>query len=135
MHSELSLDEFIDPEDAGDIVSSQTFRDGDWVRLTALRGFPDGVEKSVIPVDLEGVRIFVLTTVGPGTQVAEHSHDEAIVRYVIRGSMTVNGTTYREGEWVLVPANHSYAIGTEEGYLTLAGYGVPCDGPTSQSDG
>jgi len=134
MQSELSLNEFINPEEADSIVSSQTFRDGDWVRLTTLRGFPSGVEKSVIPVDIESFRIVVLTTVGPDSHVAGHSHDEAILRYVVRGSLTINGTTYREGEWVLVPAHHSYTIGTEEGYLTLAPYGVACDSPTSQAD-
>lgn len=128
MQSELPLNEFINPEDAEDIVSSQTYRDGDWARLTRLGGFPDGVEKSVIPVDAKSFRILVLTQGGPNTQVASHSHDEAILRYVVRGSLTINGTAYREGEWVLIPAGHSYTIESEEGYFTLAGYGEACTG-------
>jgi quercetin dioxygenase-like cupin family protein len=128
MESELPLEEFIDPENTKDIVSSQTYRDGDWQRLTKLAGFPAGVGKSVIPVDAKSFRILVLTQGEPNTQVASHSHDEAILRYIVQGSLTINGTTYREGEWVLVPAGLNYTVESDEGYFTIAGYGEACTG-------
>lgn len=128
MDSSLGLDEFLKPSAVTEIVSSKSFRDGQWKPLTTLKGFPIGVEKRVVPVDLEDFRIFVVTSVAPGTNVSSHSHDEAILRYVIRGSFELEGVEYTEGEWVLVPSGVAYGISTADGYTTLAGYGQACTG-------
>jgi quercetin dioxygenase-like cupin family protein len=127
MKSELPFEDFINPDEVREIVSSKNYRDGEWDRLTRLRGFPAGVEKRVLPVDLQNFRILVLTTAERGTNVASHSHDEAILRYVVSGSLAINGITYGAGEWILIPRDQVYSVETEEGYTTIAGYGVACD--------
>ena len=123
----LPVSDFINPESVNEIVDSYTFKGGDWQKKTHLSGFQEGVEKSVIPVDMQFYRLSVLTTVAPGIVVKKHHHDEPIFRYIISGVLNLNGKTYRAGDWVLVPKKHPYEISTEEGYVTLAGYGQACE--------
>lgn len=68
----------------------------------------------------------MLTTTEPGTHVATHAHDEPMFRYVIEGSLTINGTEYRPGDWVFIPEGVPYDIRTTEGYTTLGCYGQAC---------
>lgn len=129
MNSDLPFGDFLDPFAVTEIVSSKTYRDGEWRRLTNLRGFTKGVDKVVLPVDISRFRIMVVTSVAPGTHVKLHRHDdEPIFRYVTDGKLRLNDVDYEAGDWVLVPVGFPYEITTQEGYTTVAGYGVACTG-------
>jgi quercetin dioxygenase-like cupin family protein len=80
----------------------------------------------VVPVDLKDVRFLVVSTVEPGTEVSSHSHDEAILRYITSGSLTLNGEEFGAGDWILVPRDAPDEILTAEGYTAVAGYGQAC---------
>lgn len=126
-NAEIQVHEFLNPNEVNEIVSSHDYRNGDWRSLGALRGLPSGVHKNVIPVDLIDTRFLVLTAVDPGSTVDAHSHDEAVVRYIVNGSLTLNGQQYGAGDWVIVPRGAEYRIVTTTGYTAVVGYGVPCD--------
>lgn len=123
---EMPFEDFIDPTQIKEIVDSRNFRDGEWSRLTYLTDSPDGSHKRVVPVDTGFYHLFVITNVAPGKIVDTHQHDEAILRYVVSGSFTINGEKYSAGEWVVVPANYPYRIETKDGYTVVAGYGQAC---------
>jgi hypothetical protein len=78
LNCELPFEEFIHPEEAREITSSKTYRDGRWDHLTKLGGFPAGIEKSVLPVDAANFRILVLTVADAGTEMPSHSHESEI---------------------------------------------------------
>ena len=127
LDNELPFSDFIDPYSVTEIVSSRSFRDGQWRNLTRLRGFSEGVDKVVLPVDISRFRIMVVTHVEPGRHIKLHRHDdEPIFRYISHGSFHLNGEYFEAGDWVLVPIGHAYEIHTDEGYTTVAGYGAAC---------
>ena len=87
----------------------------------------DSIKKTFIPVDLAFFRQGVITTVEPETEVDSHKHDEPMLRYVLDGSMKLNGKKYLPGDWVLVPKNTPYEIYTDTGYTNMSIYGnCPC---------
>jgi hypothetical protein len=75
-----------------------------------------GVSRDVIPVDLGGLRELRFTDVAPGTTVPEHSHRSPIFRLITQGEATVNGTLYKKGDWMVIPAGTPYKINTVTGY-------------------
>lgn len=57
------------------------------------------------------------------TKVPLHVHKgDAVCRYILDGSFTLNGTKYEAGEWVIVPKDKPYEIATEEGYHAVVAY-------------
>lgn len=98
--------------------------------------------------------MFYIVTVKKGTKVRQHSHEEDVFRYIIRGSLDIHvKESEREGsseicrsvsagQWVVVRAHHSYRIeagtGNDEdedkdqdddergGYVALIAYQMKC---------
>lgn len=129
MQCDLQFSDFVDPYAIKDVVSSKTFAKGQWRSLTALKNFGDGVQKSVIPVDISQFKILVHSQVVAGNLIKIHKHDdEPQIRYVVSGSLKLNGETYFAGDWIIVPRGYEYEIYTDTGYITLAGYGQQCQG-------
>lgn len=126
LSTDLPFESFIDPLTCEQIVDNKSFKFGDWNQICRFKESPPGVEKRVIPVDLRPFCMMVITTVQPGTHVFKHTHDEGIIRYVLRGSFTLNGREYRTGDWVFVPYCMTYEIITSEGYTVIAGYYTSC---------
>lgn len=125
--SSLQFSEFIDPFSIKEVISSKTFKNGQWRSLTLLKDFPDGVKKFVFPIDISKFRILVTTEVDSGTTIKSHRHkDEPQFRYILSGDFKLNGHTYSSGDWVIVPPDYEYEIITETGYKALSGYGVRC---------
>ena len=112
-----------------EIISNMNFKEGDWNEVCRLKKSSPGVHKRVIPVDFRDFCMLVVTEVAPNTAVKKHSHDEGIVRYVIKGSFLLNGTRYKKGDWVLVPEGVPYEITTKSGYVVIAGYRTWCKEP------
>jgi len=108
-------------------VSSQNFHEGDWFSKTKHKLFNEAeLKKHFIPVDFSYWNLMVVTAVDPRTVIPEHSHTEAVFRYITRGSMELNGVHYSAGDWLIVPANFTYSIRTREGYTALAQYHENC---------
>ena len=126
---DLSFEKFATHKGHTDVISNQNFKEGDWNTLCHLKKSPPNVHKRVIPVDFRDFCMLVVTEVDPNSVVKKHSHAEGIVRYVIKGSFVLNGVTYSEGDWVLVPEGVPYEITTESGYIVIAGYRTWCEEP------
>lgn len=128
MHSDMPYDDFVDPYKITEIVDSRTFMGGAWRSLTTLQDFTNGIDKFVLPIKLEQYRIFVVTRVVAGRIIKSHSHDdEPMFRYLVAGSFDLNGIKYNTGEWVIVPIGLNYEIYTEDGYTSIAPYGMSCE--------
>ena len=125
----IDFSNYIDPMAISDIVSSKTYNGGKWAANTTLGNTPKGVTKIILPIDMHFFRINVITTAEPETKVRTHSHDEPTFRYIISGSLTVNGVQYSPGEWMVIPENFQYDIETSTGYKTIMGYGEACTTP------
>jgi hypothetical protein len=66
-------------------------------------------------------------TVPPGKRVPLHSHEEDVFRYIVKGSLVLNGSTQiNEGMWFVVKANTPYEAYTEGGYKALFRYTYRC---------
>ena len=76
----------------------------------------EGLSISVLPVDISAFRQIRYVKVEPRTSIPEHAHEEAVFRLITQGSAVVNGETYSEGDWMIIPAKTKYAIDTETGY-------------------
>jgi hypothetical protein len=122
-----TISSLIDIERTTEIVSNRTHLDGELELKTPLSGFPKGVSKWVIPIDMSLFTALIITQVAPKTHVARHSHDGAVFRFIASGSLCLNGVDYGSGDWILVPAGVEYEIDTEEGYVAATTY-HPCRG-------
>jgi hypothetical protein len=124
----------INPLTLTDIVSSKNFLGGDWWRKVKHRLFNEPeVKKWFIPVDCSYWNIDVITIVEPLTVIPEHEHDEPVMRYVLEGTLELNGVTYGVGDWVIVPTNFRYKIQTRDGYKILSKYHESCRDCTWES--
>jgi hypothetical protein len=96
-------------------VNIPTLKDGD-------------VEKLPIAWPLfDGYNMFYVVKVPAKKHVHAHSHDEDVFRFIVKGSLVINGNIeVKEGMWFVVRANTAYEIETETGYTTFAGYGHVC---------
>src|SRR6266478_3953472 len=99
-------------------VKIATLKDGD-------------VEKIPIAWPLfDGYNMFYIVKVPPKKRVRRHSHDEDVFRFVVKGSLVINGDIrVKEGMWFVIRANTRYEIETETGYTAFAGYGAECFTP------
>ena len=133
LQNDLPFSEFVRQGEASNVVDSHSFVAGQWKARGRLRGFPTGIMKHVVPVDISYANFLVITSVEPGSKVHPHTHDEPQFRYVIHGSLSLNGKRYVAGDWVFVPAGIPYHIETDEGYTTLGCYGVQCEEPNGKA--
>src|SRR5438477_7329375 len=99
-------------------VKIATLRDGD-------------VEKTPIAWPLfDGYNMFYIVKVPPKKRVRRHSHDEDVFRFVVKGSLVINGDVkVKEGMWFVIKSNTPYGIETETGYTAFVGYGKVCRCP------
>lgn len=96
------------------------------VKIATLR---DGhIEKIPIAWPLfAGYNMFYVVKVPANTCVARHSHDEDVFRFVVKGSLVINGDIkVREGTWFVIRANTPYEIKSKTGYIVIAAYGKQC---------
>jgi len=86
-----------------------------------------GVKKTPVVWSLIDYKMFYIVEVPSGATIAKHSHDEAIFRILISGSLILNGITIdKPGTWYVVPAFTEYEIVSKEGYTVFSGYGMAC---------
>lgn len=90
-----------------------TSRDADAVKLCNLlaidSGLPKGITKWQLPFYVESGQFFI-TTAEPGVKVAEHSHDEDGVRFIISGSIVYDGIELSSGDWMFLPKGKRYGF-------------------------
>ncbi|MDQ0784646.1 cupin domain-containing protein [Streptomyces sp. B3I8] len=71
---------------------------------------PTGFRKWQLPVHLNGPSLDFITVGEPGARVGDHSHDGDGIRYVMSGSITVNGNELTSGDWMFIPAGVDYSF-------------------------
>lgn len=90
-----------------------TSRDPEAVKLCNLLAvnskLPDGFRKWQLPFHLEGGQFFV-TAAAANTSVAEHSHDDHGVRFIIAGSVFYDGIELSAGDWMYLPKGVKYSL-------------------------
>jgi len=90
-----------------------------------------GIEKEPILWPLFDKNMFYIVRTKPGMKTPSHRHTESIFRVLLSGSLRINGRTVSTpGTWFVVRPGAMYAIETDEGYVTLAGYGMACENRT-----
>ncbi|MEJ1409100.1 MAG: cupin domain-containing protein [Candidatus Sedimenticola sp. (ex Thyasira tokunagai)] len=127
MDIDISFDDFVNPKTSNEIVSNKTFDKGDWNEVCMMRKAFSGTKRRVLPIDFRDFCMLVVSEVEPNTTVPKHVHKEGIARYIISGSLVLNGEEYKAGDWILVPEDTPYEIFTEEGYTAIAGYLQACE--------
>lgn len=130
LDSNIPFAKFLRSDEPREVQDSKTAFGGNWLTDSRLKNFSEEIKKYVIPVDITDANFLVLTEVSAGTTVKPHSHDEAQLRYIIKGSLTLNDKKYAAGDWVFVPTDVTYSIQTDEGYTALMGYGMACTQPS-----
>ncbi len=75
---------------------------------------PRGIKQWQIPIALgAGEDILCFRGVHkPGAKVPEHTHKDAVLHIVIKGSMKHRGRWLKPGDWILVPPGQSYSLET-----------------------
>ncbi|HCF4146256.1 cupin domain-containing protein [Pseudomonas aeruginosa] len=116
-----------DPSKVTELISSKTIYN--WAKVHPLTVIPNRIDKSLIPIDFKKFRLMSVTTVSAGVTVVPHSHDEPVFRFILNGSLVLNGVLYEAGDWMLIPKDMEYELNTEEGYTALVDYGVKCGAP------
>ncbi len=120
--------EIIDPLKIDNIVSSKNYRSGEWWSEAKHKLFNEPeVKKFFVPIDCSYWNLHLITVVEAGTVIPEHSHTEPVLRYILDGSLELNGIEYKAGDWIIVPANFAYQIQTIDGYKILSQYFDKCE--------
>ncbi|TLX12263.1 cupin domain-containing protein [Rhizobium sp. MHM7A] len=118
----------IDPTKITEIVSSQDFLGGDWLKKTKHKLFNEPqLKKYFIPVDFRYYGLELISIIDPGTIIPRHAHTEPVYRYVLDGSFKLNGREFERDDWLIVPANYEYEIETRSGYRVLSKYHEQCE--------
>lgn len=80
-------------------------------------------QKWQLPFILDRTNWFV-TVAAPGAVTPKHSHDQgAGVRFILGGSVTINGVDYHGGDWLYLPAGTPYDyVAGPMGAIIMAGY-------------
>lgn len=114
----------------GDMSGVVTSRDPGMNDLLAdLRrdGMPPGFSQQQLPVRLAGPDVlFYLTTIDPGGIVPTHSHERALWRVIVSGSIILNdGRELKSGDWMYVPpgVEYSFRAGLNPGAIVYHCYG------------
>ncbi|MGH7761360.1 MAG: cupin domain-containing protein [Candidatus Dormibacteraceae bacterium] len=93
-------------------------------------GTPPGVESWQIPLVFRptGDILSFMTRMKAGASVPTHSHDHAVVRVVLKGSLKYGRVTLKVGDWMFVPPGQKYAVTAgSDGCIILYGHGLPCE--------
>ena len=86
-----------------------------------------GITKTPIPWPLLDYKMFYIVQVPAGAGITKHSHDEAVFRVLVSGSLELNGHLIdKPGTWYVVPALTDYEIKTKTGYTVFSGYVFVC---------
>jgi hypothetical protein len=93
---------------------------------TLWNGEDKSIKKVPIAWPLYEHHMYYVVTVPAKKRVPRHSHQEAVFRFVVKGSLVINSIPVTEGMWFVVQANTPYEIDTETGYTTFAAYGPAC---------
>ena len=81
------------------------------------------IRKTPIAWPLIDYKMFYIVEVPAGVTIAKHSHEEAVFRVLISGSLRINERLIDiPGTWYVVPSLVEYEIKTETGYSVLSGY-------------
>lgn len=84
-------------------------------------------EKEPVLWPLYDRNMFYIVRTRPHSKIPRHSHEETVFRILLSGSLKINGRTVDQpGTWFVVREGVKYEIETEQGYVTLAGYGEAC---------
>jgi hypothetical protein len=87
----------------------------------------EDTEKEPVLWPLYDRNMFYIVRTRPQSKIPSHSHEEAVFRILLSGSLRINGRTVdKPGIWFVVRENVKYEIETEQGYVTLAGYSEAC---------
>jgi len=121
-----------DPAKVTELISSKTINN--WAKIHPLTVIPNRIDKSLIPIDFKRFRLMSVTTVSAGVTVVPHSHNEPVFRFILSGSLVLNGVRYETGDWMLIPKDMVYELNTEEGYTALVDYGGKCGSPPNGDD-
>ena len=78
-----------------------------------------GLSIDVLPIDLSEFTQVRHIKVKPNTTIPQHAHEGPVFRYIMKGSAVVNGETYKEGDWMIIPSGKEYLIETNAGYEAL----------------
>ena len=88
---------------------------------------PPGIQSWQLPFVLgeSGSVFFFLTVAEPGAVVPSHSHKRDLFRIVVSGSIIVNGTELKSGDWMFVPSGvpYGYSAGLNPGAVVWHCYG------------
>ncbi|HEY8699104.1 MAG TPA: cupin domain-containing protein [Rhizomicrobium sp.] len=96
------------------------------LKVAALRE-GHGVRKTPVVWPLWDYKMFYIVDVPADTDLPSHSHDEAVFRVLLSGSLTINGRRIAEpGTWYVVPAYTEYRIATKTGYRAMSCYVRMC---------
>jgi anti-sigma factor ChrR (cupin superfamily) len=112
---------YVDPYQITTIIDQDNFQS----HLTVSRNVCDpndsygGVGEQIIPVDLSRLPDARMMKVAGGTKVPPHAHDGPVVRIMTAGEASVNGKSYSEGDWMVIPDGVEYSIETKSGYTAL----------------
>ena len=85
-----------------------------------------GIQKVPISWPLYKYNMFFVVSVPARTVVPSHVHDEDVFRYVLEGTLKLNGRKIKAGEWFVVRAGTTYRIFTDTGYKAISGYTSIC---------
>ena len=78
-----------------------------------------GLSINILPIDISELKQIRHIKVEPNSSVPEHAHEGPVVRFITKGSAMVNGITYEEGDWMIIPGETKYQIETSTGYEAL----------------
>lgn len=113
--------DFVNPDAIKTIVNKENYQ----AQLSLIRDVCDpkksykGVTEELIPVDLSKLPNARIMRVEAGTYVPKHAHEGPVFRVITAGEAIVNGTIYKEGDWMIIPDGYAYEIETPTGYTAL----------------
>ena len=78
-----------------------------------------GLAIDILPIDISDLKQIRHIKVEPKSSIPEHAHVGPVLRIITRGSAVVNGVTYEEGDWMIIPPKTKYHIESSTGYEAL----------------
>jgi hypothetical protein len=99
----------LDP-DAG-ILTSKDPKARKALSLLKTLNAPRGFEKHQLPFSFFHPTNLYVASGKAGSTVPSHSHDEgAGMRFIIKGSLTINGKRLGPGDWIYIPKGKPYSL-------------------------
>ena len=86
---------------------------------TSERLSAQGLSIDILPIDISELKQIRHIKVEPNSSIPEHAHEGPVFRFITKGSAVVNGVTYEEGDWMIIPSNTKYKIESSTGYEAL----------------